>query len=92
MRMRPRTADPGICTSCHGRPGMHEILARAGMAEHGAPRALIGVSEIRRPTPNLQICAGAGLCRRARVGVHIGGSARALRAPRALLSLMQRSG
>ena len=35
----------------------------------GAPRALIGVSELWRSTPDIQICAGAGLFRRAPVGV-----------------------
>src|SRR5262252_10227933 len=43
----------------------------------GAPRALIGVSELWRPTPNIQICAGAGLYSRARVGVQAVTRARA---------------
>lgn len=38
------------------------------------------MSELWRPTPHIQICAGAGLCRRARVDVQIGGSVRGYQA------------
>jgi hypothetical protein len=35
---------------------------------------LIGVSELWRPTPIIQICAVRGLCRHDRIGVQNGGS------------------
>ena len=36
------------------------------------PRTLIGVSELGRATPIIQICAGRALCRHARIGMQIG--------------------
>ena len=40
----------------------------------GAPCTLMGVSELRQPTPIIQIWAGRGLCCHARVRVQNGGS------------------